>query len=442
MPNIAQLNEIFSWFQTNDKPTQTQFENTFFSFRHKNNKIVESDLHQDVIDLLYNIGSNFYTTNGQLTGNRTVDGDSNNLIYEAISQFVIKVFTSFSLSNAAGEKIIQYLTDGKSLTIGDVNSINNGTKLQVLDNEQIVIVRALLGFCLRNANGLLAHLKATNLTDYQNYEFPNNSGTIALTSDLTSKADLVNGLVPSNQLPSFVDDVLEFAGYSNFPTTGETGKIYIAISPSNKQYRWTGTSYIQITNGLIGSTTDVPEGSNKYFTEAKVLASILAGFNSSTGTITASDSVLSAIQKLNGNLSLKIKDVGEQSFNGAMTITATTAPSGGTAHYYQWTQTGRLVRMSLYLKWGTAGSGMTALLIDLPNDMPVPADITIANNANNVLLYPCNAHGYNTLTGVGNTMWCFIVRGDGTTRQQRIQINHAAQSNYCYQLFLQYFTNN
>ena len=37
-----------------------------------------------------------------------------------------------------------------------------------------------------------------------------------------------NGLVPSNQLPSYVDDVLEFANKSSFPQTGESGKIYVA----------------------------------------------------------------------------------------------------------------------------------------------------------------------------------------------------------------------
>ena len=32
-----------------------------------------------------------------------------------------------------------------------------------------------------------------------------------------------SGKVPSSQLPSFVDDVLEYSSLSNFPTTGESG---------------------------------------------------------------------------------------------------------------------------------------------------------------------------------------------------------------------------
>jgi len=63
---------------------------------------------------------------------------------------------------------------------------------------------------------------------------------------LGSKADLVGGVVPSNQLPSFVDDVLEFADLASFPATGEAGKIYIA-QDTNFTYRWGGTMYVEVS---------------------------------------------------------------------------------------------------------------------------------------------------------------------------------------------------
>lgn len=61
-----------------------------------------------------------------------------------------------------------------------------------------------------------------------------------------------DGLVPSTQLPSFVDDVLEFASLASFPATGETGKIYVALD-TNKTYRWSGSAYIYITSGAVDS---------------------------------------------------------------------------------------------------------------------------------------------------------------------------------------------
>lgn len=66
--------------------------------------------------------------------------------------------------------------------------------------------------------------------------------------DLSTKADLVGGKVPPKQLPSYVDDVLEFANLAAFPVTGETGKIYVALD-TNKTYRWSGSAYVQIGGG-------------------------------------------------------------------------------------------------------------------------------------------------------------------------------------------------
>lgn len=64
-----------------------------------------------------------------------------------------------------------------------------------------------------------------------------------------------NGKVPSSQLPSYVDDVLEYASVSNFPATGESGKIYIAVD-TNKSYRWSGSTYVEISSSLaLGETS-------------------------------------------------------------------------------------------------------------------------------------------------------------------------------------------
>jgi hypothetical protein len=64
-----------------------------------------------------------------------------------------------------------------------------------------------------------------------------------------------SGKVPSSQLPSFVDDVLEFPELNNFPITGESGKIYVALD-TNKTYRWSGSGYTVISETLaLGETS-------------------------------------------------------------------------------------------------------------------------------------------------------------------------------------------
>lgn len=62
------------------------------------------------------------------------------------------------------------------------------------------------------------------------------------------------GKVPAAQLPSYVDDVLEFSTKAQFPQIGETGKIYVS-KDTNLIYRWTGTQYLEISQSLaLGET--------------------------------------------------------------------------------------------------------------------------------------------------------------------------------------------
>lgn len=75
----------------------------------------------------------------------------------------------------------------------------------------------------------------------------------ALDSLAANKASLDGtGKVPASQLPSYVDDVVEYSSLAAFPPVGETGKIYVAID-TNICYRWSGSTYVQITSGAVAS---------------------------------------------------------------------------------------------------------------------------------------------------------------------------------------------
>lgn len=64
-----------------------------------------------------------------------------------------------------------------------------------------------------------------------------------------------SGIIPSAQLPSYVDDVIEVDTFSNLPGTGESGKIYI-VQNTNLTYRWSGTDYVEISKSLaLGETS-------------------------------------------------------------------------------------------------------------------------------------------------------------------------------------------
>lgn len=127
------------------------------------------------------------------------------------------------------------------------------------------------------------------------------------------------GKVPAAQLPSYVDDVLEFPDLASFPAEGETGKIYVAID-TNRNYRWTGTAYLW-NNPSPGSTDALAEGSvNQYFTMARVRETVLTGLTTvASAAIAATDTVLGAFAKLQAQILLKA-NIANPTFTGSVGI--------------------------------------------------------------------------------------------------------------------------
>lgn len=99
------------------------------------------------------------------------------------------------------------------------------------------------------------------LTAGQNISIINNTVSLlgigeASTETVTGIATLDSyGKVPSSQLPSYVDDVLEYSTLQDFPVTGEAGKIYVTLD-TNKTYRWTGSVYVEISKGVVLGETE------------------------------------------------------------------------------------------------------------------------------------------------------------------------------------------
>jgi len=142
--------------------------------------------------------------------------------------------------------------------------------------------------------------------------------------------------IPASQLPSYVDDVLEYATTAQFPATGEGGKIYIAVNQGTqanptRQYRWTGSTYAEI-NPSPGTTDALAEGStNLYFSEHRVRNTVLTGLNLTvSAAITAADTVLSALGKLQAQLGQKA-NLASPTFTGNPTAPTQAATDNDTS---------------------------------------------------------------------------------------------------------------
>ena len=97
---------------------------------------------------------------------------------------------------------------------------------------------------------------------------------------LPAKADLVGGKIPADQLPAYVDDVLEFENFAALPATGAPGVIYVTIDTSPvRQWRWSGSAYAE-----IAAAYQLP----------KATPGVLGGIKVGSGLVIDPDGVLSA----------------------------------------------------------------------------------------------------------------------------------------------------
>ncbi|WP_301361829.1 hypothetical protein [Stutzerimonas nitrititolerans] len=183
--------------------------------------------------------------------------------------------------------------------------------------------------------------------------------------------------IPSSQLPSYVDDVLEFPTRDDFPATGEGGKIYIAVNQGTqanptRQYRWTGSVYAEI-NPSPGTTDALAEGStNLYFSEHRVRNTVLTGLSLlSSAAITAADTVLSALGKLQAQLGLKAP-LDSPAFTGSPTAPTAAADDNDTS-----IANTAFVRLAMAL-FGIGGSAKSLVQPDL--NEPRPSGLYYCNN--------------------------------------------------------------
>ena len=133
------------------------------------------------------------------------------------------------------------------------------------------------------ANSSHTHTKS-QITDFPTsmpasdvYSWAKQSSKPSYTIDEVSgnlPASRISGTIAAANLPSYVDDVLEYESLSKFPTTGESGKIYTALD-TNKIYRWSGSAYVVISETIALGTTHSSAG---YGDESR------AAYNHSTST--------------------------------------------------------------------------------------------------------------------------------------------------------------
>ena len=215
----------------------------------------------------------------------------------------LRLGSTQSLFNPAGDENLDFLVSGSgssNLIFADssTNRVGIGnnsptTKLDVSgvitasggDSTQWNISYSTLTGSSGNWNDAYALVGSTGNWNTAYVWVTGNSGNLVYTNQtyqnpswLTSvNANIISGVISESNLPSYVDDVLEYTSTGNFPVSATTGIIYIA-QDTNKVYRGNGSTYIEISS----------DTNTNYFVSG-------IDYDISTGDLTLSGSGLSPI---------------------------------------------------------------------------------------------------------------------------------------------------
>lgn len=249
------------------------------------------------IELLLSLSASATATWGQITGAVSGQSDLNDLINGAVSgkaPIDNPLFTgvasgtfagtfngnSASATEAVSAGTASFATSASSAGYSsDSDKLNGFHGSYYCPTVSAITVLNIGSQTVANITGNLPISQVTDLTANLNAKVPivrkinnyplsanitltkddiglGNVDNVSVTASLANKADLVGGLVPISQLPSYVDDVQEYVDYASFPATGSSGKIYVDMT-TEKIYRWAGSVYIQISENNVKSINNV-----------------------------------------------------------------------------------------------------------------------------------------------------------------------------------------
>ena len=151
------------------------------------------------------------------------------------------------------------LKEDLRLTAGDNLEFGTGANLNKISLKSALTNVSLDSGTTWNGSLITANKIATGSVSDTEFEFLNGISTAILqTSDKGASSGVCplnsNSIIPNHYLPGSISDIIEVATYTSLPSSGDSLKIYVTID-NHKAYRWSGTSYVEISASLVIGTS-------------------------------------------------------------------------------------------------------------------------------------------------------------------------------------------
>lgn len=285
------------------------------------------------------------------------------------------------------QKRIQYVKTASGLEKQLIASAADIVEIDTIDGLSATNVQeALVAIKDIADNGGVTGVKGNAETTYRKGNVnitPANIGLGNLTNDAQVKRSEMgkasgvatlgtDGKIPTSQLPSYVDDVLEYDNKAAFPATGEVGKIYVA-KDTNLTYRWGGSAYVEISASLaLGETNSTAYAGDKGKALATRLSTAEGNISNNADDISSLEARTTKLEdgttpagkatKLSNGRKISITGdaTGNTTFDGsadksiALTL-ANTGVAAGTYSAVAVDAKGRVTAGNQIVEWGTKG---------------------------------------------------------------------------------------
>ena len=208
-------------------------------------------------------------------------------------------------------------------------------------------------------------------------------------------APLSGGLIPSQYLPGFVDDVLEYPSAASFPDTGESGKIYVALD-TNLTYRWGGSGYVEISPSLaLGHTSSTAYPGDEGAANAAAIRTLQGRF---TGG--AANKVAHSLTIVHDGGSTSASD---KTFDGSAAVTVSIPTTLPASDVYAWAKAATKPSYT----WGEIGGKPSTLegygITDGVNSVEAEGHLTASVSEHKLSVGV--ASGYAIPSGTQITLW-------------------------------------